>query len=318
MAVGLVAPDGRILRRYTVPTRGEAPGPDGLWRVLAAPLSQVLSEVGGEVEGAGIGCAGPVDVRQGTVSPVNITVWQDYPLVARVAGLVGDLPVRLAGDAVCAVVGEHWQGSGVGLPDLLGVVVSTGVGGGVIAGGKLVWGSGNAGHLGHTVVDLDGDPCACGGTGCVETVASGPHMVAWALGQGWQALPELGRTGGVDVVSPTAASDPAPIVQPSAATLAVSARAGNAVALAAFERAGRALAASIASAAALLDITHVVVGGGVSRSADLLLPPVHAGLERYGRLKFLRSIEVRAARLPDVAGLLGAAALVHAPHAYLP
>jgi len=144
------------------------------------------------------------------------------------------------------------------------------------------------------VVDMAGEPCPCGGHGCVEAVASGPSMVRWAMRQGWR------------VDTP----------EPGAVELAASARAGHHVARRAFERAGAAVAAGAVSVAALCDLTRVVLGGGVSQAADLLLPPLSAAVARYARLGFLRDLTVLPARLGVNAGLVGAAAMVFAPHTY--
>jgi len=302
IAAGLVGIDGAICEARSIPTVAVAPDGDGvhaaeaLWRSLAGLVDDVLSVAPPRrVVGVGVGCAGPVDVRTATVSPVNIAGWRAFPLVERLADHLGRMPVRLAGDGMCAAAGEHWHGAGRGVDDVLVVVVSTGVGGGLIQGGRLYAGpTGNAGHIGHMVVDLDGEECPCGGRGCVEAIASGPSMVTWALRSGWCP----------------------PTERPSAVDLAGSARAGDRTAVKAFERAGRALAAGLVSAAAVCDISLVVVGGGVTRSADLLMPPVRTGLREYGRLGFLREVTVREARLGVFAGLVGAAALVFAPEAY--
>jgi glucokinase len=97
------------------------------------------------------------------------------------------LPTVLAGDGQCFALGEHWLGSGRGSSALLGIVVSTGIGGGlVIDGVPLLGPTGNAGHVGHMSIDPYGERCSCGGRGCVERYASGPNLVRWALANGWQ------------------------------------------------------------------------------------------------------------------------------------
>src|SRR5262249_54955809 len=130
-----------------------------------------------------------VDVVRGRVSPINIPSWRDFPLRDRVQDLLPDLPVALAGDGLCMTLGEHWASAGRGSDSMLGMVVSTGVGGGLVLNGRPFPGrTGNAGHVGHIVVEADdGWPCTCGARGCVETVASGPNLVRWARQQGWQA-----------------------------------------------------------------------------------------------------------------------------------
>lgn len=304
LAGALVDAGGIVHVRRVRPTEGlrDADG-DRLWGTLLGLVKEVLDAAGAaEVVGIGVGSAGPLDPIHGTVSPVNIPAWRCFPLADRLADSAPALPVRLAGDGICMAVGEHWQGAARGVDDVLAIVVSTGVGGGLILSGRLHAGrSGNAGHIGHVVVDMDGDPCACGGMGCVEAVASGPSMVAWARRNGWRPAGTVGDAAAAEV---------------SAVDLAAAARAGEPVALAAFERAGRALAAGVASAAALCDLSHTVIGGGVARSADVLFPPLLAAFARYGRLGFIRDVRFETAKLGGAAGLVGAAALVFEPDRY--
>lgn len=284
IAVGLVDDSGDIVYRAEQPTpRADA---EAIWAVTDALLGQALAEAGGAVPAVGISAAGPIDLPDGTISPINITAWQRFPIVARVAARTG-APVRLGGDGLCTAMGEQWRGAGRGARFLLGMVVSTGVGGGLVLDGAPYDGrTGNAGHVGHVVVEPFGGPCTCGGRGCVETVAAGPRMAQWARTQGWQA---------------PASAD--------AKELAAAAVAGDEVALRAFERAGRGLAAMIASVGAVCDLDLAVIGGGVSRSGPLLFDPLHAALEEYAGLSFLAGLRVVPAALGGDAGLVGAAAL---------
>lgn len=263
--------------------------------VVAVALCRLIDQVTAAgpahtITGAGIACAGPVDPVAGTVSPVNIPAWRGYELVDTVSRALPGRPVILAGDGHCMALGEYWRGGHpAGSADrgaLLGVVVSTGVGGGLVIDGRMYRGpSGNAGHIGHTVVVVDGVDCACGGKGCVEAYASGPSMVAWARSEGWE--------------HPT----------PDARRLAHDARSGHPVALAAFQRGARALAAAIVSAAALIDLDDVVVGGGVAAAGDVLFKPLREGIAVSAGLDFVRRARVHRSPLGPDAGLLGAAAL---------
>ena len=174
IAAGLVDADGALVHRAQQPT------PDGdaetVWAVAEALIADALEKAGGDVTGVGISSAGPIDLPNGTVSPINITEWQHFPIVDHVAAVTGG-PVRLGGDGLCMALGERWHGAGRGAHFLLGMVVSTGIGGGLVLDGAPYDGrTGNAGHIGHVVVDPDGVVCTCGGRGCVETVASGPHQ----------------------------------------------------------------------------------------------------------------------------------------------
>ena len=200
--------------------------------------------------------------------------------------------VRLHNDAVCFAAAEHWQGAAVGVDNMLGMVVSTGVGGGLVLAGRLIDGqTGNAGHIGHIVVDPLGPACPCGGRGCLEAIARGPAVAAWAVAHGWQPS---GDGSARNLADDARAGD----------------RAGSAVAVAAFERAGHAVGVAIASTAALLDISIVVIGGGLAQSGDLLFTPLRRAFDEYGRMDFLRDLLVVPAGLGQDAGLVGAAALV--------
>ncbi|MDJ1134270.1 ROK family protein [Streptomyces iconiensis] len=288
IAGALVDTGGRLLARIQRPTPAQE---------SAARLSAAVDEVLGEltaapewhrVRGIGIGSAGPVDAKAGTVSPVNIPGWRDHPLVPDVRERVGGLPVTLVGDGVAIAAAEHWQGAARGRAGALCMVVSTGVGGGLVLDGALQPGpSGNAGHIGHISVDMDGDPCPCGSHGCVETIASGTNIARRAHASGWR--PEPGGDA-------------------SAAGVAEAARAGDPRALDAYARAARALAAGIAATATLVEIEIAVVGGGVARAGDTLFTPLRHELARYAVLPYVRSLALAPAITGTDAGLIGAAA----------
>ncbi|OBG15087.1 sugar kinase [Mycolicibacterium celeriflavum] len=285
IAVGLVDDAGTLVHYAKLPT------PDGdaeaIWAVVDSLIGEALATAGGRVRGAGIASAGPIDLATGTVSPINITAWQRFPIVERVSMAVG-APVRLAGDGLCMAMGERWRGAGRGAEFLLGMVVSTGVGGGLVLDGAPYDGrTGNAGHVGHVVADPDGGPCTCGGRGCVETIAAGPRMAQWAREQGWDAPAHA-----------------------DAKELADAANAGDAVAMRAFRRGAVAVAAMIASVAAVCDLDRVVIGGGVAKSGALLFDPVREALTSYAGLDFIRQVRVGPAELGGEAGLVGAAALL--------
>ncbi|MBB4931182.1 glucokinase [Lipingzhangella halophila] len=283
-----VLPDGTASRHHTVPTPRTGGG-DEVWEGVASAIDAALEDTSGAARGIGIASAGPLDRDQGTVSPVNIPAWRDYPLLKRARERYPGVAVAFDGDGLCMALGEHRYGAGRGSSATLGIVVSTGVGGGVVLDGRLYRGpSGNAGHIGHAIAEPDGEQCPCGSRGCVEVVASGPSMVRWALEHGWSA--------------------PGP--NPDARALAESARAGGTVALRAFERSGRALGIAIVNAAALTDLDRVVVGGGVAQSGRLIFDPIRSTVAEYASMDFLRRLEVRASTLGQLAGLLGASELV--------
>ncbi|MEU8359172.1 ROK family protein [Nonomuraea sp. NPDC048882] len=330
LAAALVDEAGSILRSDTRPT----PRSD-VMSALTALIKEVMDD-GPPPLAAGIGCAGPVDLAAGTVSPVNMPSWRGFPLRREVRELTG-LPTVLAGDAQCFALGEHWLGAGRDCASLLGVVVSTGIGGGlVIDGVPLLGPTGNAGHVGHMSIDPYGERCECGGRGCVERYSSGPNMTRWALENGWTPGSASGSNG---TASRTAGAGPGTASGPSgtgpgitgadsgataqaphgtpakadARALAQDAAAGDPIAVAAFERGARALAGMIASTAAAVEINAVVIGGGVSAAGKVLFEPLEQALDDVAGLPFVKAVQVRQSTLGVRASLAGAAHLAWHP-----
>ncbi|MGR6026580.1 ROK family protein [Rhodococcus erythropolis] len=278
MAAGVVSEDGRVPVFDSVPTPQTDP-----WGACAALLERVAD--GRDVDGVGIACAGPVDTVAGVVAPINITEWaQGFELVAGVRSVLPDAGTALAMDGAAAALAEFHHGAGRGTPNLLSLVVSTGIGGGIVLGGEIARGrTGNAGHIGHLVVPGSSEPCSCGGVGCLETVASGPSAVRWARSQSWS-----GNTG---------------------RELAEGARSGDAIAVDALHRAGTALGGAIASAAALLDVELAVIGGGFAQSGAPLWEPMLDAATRHARLSFIAGLRIVPAELGGAGTLTGAGLL---------
>lgn len=285
----LVAPSGELLSgsRFRAPT-----GRTATSEQLAASADTVVIRAlaalpaGATLVGVGIGSAGPITVAHGLVSPLNLPAWGDYPLRAQVAAHVPEVPVTLRMDGECITLAEHWVGAGQGEDNLMGMVVSTGIGGGLILDGRAVAGpTGNAGHIGHVEVGGFDEPCLCGGTGCVEAVASGPNTVSWARKQGW-----TGATG---------------------EELAADYAAGNPVAVSAVKRSGRAIGQAIASATALVDLELVAIGGGFSHVTPDLFGFVRLGVAQRAPFPFVAKVRVVPSGLSGDGPLIGAAALIH-------
>jgi glucokinase len=298
LAAGLVEPGGRVLTWTQVPTPAGLDA-EQLWRTLDALITSVLEGAGvttAELAGCGCGCGGPMEWPSGVVSPLNIPGWRRFPLRSRLAERLGGTTVRVHNDAICMVAAEHWRGAGRGRDNVLGMVVSTGVGGGLVLDGQLIRGaSGNAGHIGHVVVDPDTGPlCGCGGRGCAEAIARGPALVTWAQAEGW-------RPDQKDATAKDLAGDGA---------------LGHPIGLAAMRRAGRALGIAIASATSLCDLEVVSVGGGLSQAGPLLFDPLEEALRAHAKLAFTRQVRVVPAALGQSAGLVGAAALILAGDRY--
>jgi glucokinase len=167
LAAAHVTDRGDVLGRAMVPTTGDA---EEMFDALVGVIDRVRS--GDEVV-CGVGCGGPMTPGGELVSPLNIHAWRDFPLRARLRSATG-LEVFVDNDAKALALGEGWRGAAAGERNFLAMVVSTGVGGGIVLDGRLLDGGlGNAGHIGHVIVRPGGTVCGCGARGCLEAEASG-------------------------------------------------------------------------------------------------------------------------------------------------
>lgn len=273
--------------RFRAPTGGTSTSEQ-----LAASAETVVRQSlatlpeGADLVGVGIGSAGPITVAEGRVSPLNLPAWREYPLRDQIAALVPGVPITLRMDGEAIALAEHWVGAAQGVENLMGMVVSTGIGGGLILGGLAVAGpTGNAGHIGHVEVGGFSEHCLCGGIGCVEAVASGPNTVRWAREQGW--------TGG------------------SGEELAAAYAAGDELAIAAVRRSGRAIGQAIASATSLVDLDVVAIGGGFSHVTPDLFDFIREPIAARAPFPFVAKVRVIPSGLSGEGPLIGAAALIH-------
>ena len=278
-----VPPDGvpRSVATATAPTGAEQ-GPEGVVAGIIALGRQLSAEHPGALA-AGLAVPGLFEPSTGTVEFfTNLPgPWPGFPLGARVAAGLG-LPALVLNDGRAFTLAEGRMGAGQGHPTLLGLVLGTGVGGGVLLGGRLHLGRwGNAGEIGHLVVvdDEDAALCGCGARGCVEAYARADVLCAAAR-----------RSSAEQVYAGARAGDPACVA-------AVQAVCGH-------------LAAALVSVVMLLGTDRVVVGGGIAAAGDTLLGPLRASLDRRLHLVPGREVEVVPAVLGSYAGAMGAALAV--------
>ena len=278
---GAVDRDLRVLARSRRAVRGA--GREGVLESVADAVREVA--VACPDAPVALGFPGFLDAATGTVRRCVHLPIEGLDLPAALAAALGAPVVAVDNDASCAGLAEARAGAGAGCASVLLLTVGTGIGGAHVRDGEVDRGwSGAAGEFGHMTVDLDGPVCACGSRGCLETVASGPALVARALAHGW---PEDEVVSGVLVTERAHAGDP--------------------VALGAAADVGRALGAGIASLVNALDPEVVVVGGGVLGLGELLLEP--ARVEARARALAGDRVRLEAARFGEDAGMLGAALL---------
>jgi glucokinase len=196
MAAALVDRAGELRGDARVPTP-PTDDPEAVWGALEGLIRGVAAGApSGAISVCGVGCGGPMERGGVTVSPLNISAWRGFPLQARVMGLVG-VPTAVDNDAKALALGEAWRGAAVGCSNFIAMVVSTGVGGGIVLDGALLDGRlGNAGHIGHVIVEPAGRGCSCGGFGCLEAEASGSAIAATTGRPAAEATPDvIERTG---------------------------------------------------------------------------------------------------------------------------
>jgi glucokinase len=264
LAVGRIDLDGRLSERRSAPTPANGTA-EQLWDAVAGLVETVRH--GDEVV-VGVGCGGPMAPGGEEVSPLNIPAWRGFPLRGQLAALTG-LPVHVDNDAKALALGEGWAGAARGVRNFVALVVSTGVGGGIVLDGRLLDGAGgNAGHIGHVVVEPGGRMCACGGQGCLEAEASGPSILA--------------ATG----------------LEPDAVGDDVRRRVGTLV--------GRAVA-SVANLLDLR--LAVVAGSVALGYGEPFFAAAQAELDRRARISFARGARIVPAGLGDAGPLVGAAAV---------
>jgi glucokinase len=194
LAVGIVDESGRLTDRVQVPTP-QTEDPEAVFGALLGLVDRLAVAPAGAVV-CGVGSGGPMSRDGDEVSPVHIPAWRRFPLRRRLATATG-LPTFVDNDAKAVALGEGWVGAAAGCDAFIGMVVSTGVGGGIVLDGRLLGGrAGNAGHIGHVIVEPEGRPCFCGGRGCLEAEASGRAIEVITGRPAAEAGPEVvARTG---------------------------------------------------------------------------------------------------------------------------
>lgn len=256
-------------------TRAEL-GRDAVLERIVAGARRAIGAVR-RVERVGVGAPGPLDIERGrAVRMPNLPGWEDVPIVAELEARLG-LPVALINDARALTLAEHTLGAGRGTEAMACFALGTGVGGGVVVGGRLLLGmNGTVGELGHQTIEPAGLTCTCGSRGCLEQYASGPAIA---------------RAAGT----------------PTAREVVAAAQAGDERALAVLETTGTALGIGIANVVLAIGPARVVVGGGVAQAGDLLLEPARRELFRRVRVMPVDRVEIVRGELGPHAGALGAA-----------
>ncbi len=299
--ISMVAGDarGRIFAAHEIPTR-KGRQASRCVHAMAASLKSFVADprLRHKICGVGIGIPGAVDTRRGMVphSP-NLKGWKGVPL-RKILQSALRLPVILANDANAAAVGEKIFGQGKNISDFIYITVSTGIGGGIVVGGKLLDGvSYVAGEVGHMTLVPKGDRCKCGKLGCLEAYASGTAMAAYAKKHLSQK--ELQRIKKFSPGEPFAAK-----------VLGRAARNGNRAAIQVYERGGFYLGIGIANLLNILNPQKVILGGGVFKSAPKQFwESMLASCKSNAWPEAFKAVQIVPSKLRGHVGNLGALAL---------
>lgn len=297
LKAGLVDETGQLLATRKMKVAGIADPAALAWTIHALSVD-LCKDFGCELTdifSIGVGCPGAVEIRGGSILYTCNLPLRNVPL-RRLFHQLSDLPLYIENDANCAALAEYYVGGGRGSKRFITVTLGTGVGGGIVADGRLLEGVGGTGaEVGHTVLVLDGEDCTCGRKGCWEAYASATALIRQGK-RAAAAQPESLLAGygegltGKDVFDAAAA--------------------GDAAAQAVVDRYCVYVAAGITDLVNILGPEMVLIGGGISRQGERLLAPIRAYVAAncFGGHDRTPPV-IECARLGNEAGIIGAAAL---------
>lgn len=281
--IGIVAEDGSVVGRTTIPTNAPG-GPLGLVNAIAAAFQLLVSSIDkpAPLSGVGVSIAGFLNrERSAMVHNANLPLFVDFPLRSALKERLS-LDCRLEVDSNAAALAEYWQGSGRGATRLLGITLGTGVGGAVIIDGGLLRYTGEcAGDLGHIILDPKGRLCSCGAHGCLEAMANSAAVSARAGGRSPRDVINSARDGD----------------KPSQNVLAET---------------GWWVGLGLASLVPLFAPDRIVVGGGIAAAREFLIEPARASFFEHASPQY-RGISIAGSPFEGWEGMVGAASLFLSP-----
>jgi len=295
VTAGIIAEDGTILGQFEQDIKDRAF--DAVFAALEDVVSSALKD--GKAKGAigiGVGAPGNIDLRSGTVLYSPNFLWTGVPLGERLRKQF-DIPVFVANDARCATLGEHTFGSGKQTQNFVLLTLGTGIGGGIVSGGRLLIGNrAGAGEIGHHQIrPSDGFICGCGKIGCFEAQASGTGLIRHAFA----VAPSFPRSALLDRERDKLGSK----------AIRRAAQAGDAHAVAAWKNFSADLALGLANIIAFVNPEMIALGGGVSTAGDFMLDSVRARVDELTTMVPRGTTELVIAKLGNDAGQVGAATM---------
>ncbi|MDN5332366.1 MAG: glucokinase [Tepidanaerobacteraceae bacterium] len=300
IATGAVDEEGNLLWRVELPTLARE-GPGRVIQRMKESVYGVLQKLGlslTDIAGIGIGVPGPMDARRGVVkNPPNLPGWDDVPLLS-IMQEEFNIKICLENDANAAAMGEYLFGAGRGIENFVYITISTGIGGGVVADGRLLKGDGgNAAEIGHITINFEGPVCGCGNRGCFEAYASGTAMARFAK-------------EGILYGRKTILSNFYQKEEVKAEHIFAAAKEGDEFAMELVEKEGFYLGVGLASVVNAYNPRRIAVGGGLTKAWDMFCPRMIEVMRERALPANVEHLEVVKATLgPDV-GIIGAASLI--------
>jgi glucokinase-like ROK family protein len=287
LAVALADASHQVLTERREPMLDDYPAEEG-FDAAGELVFELLEEEGIELDavlGVGLGLPGPIHRRTGQVGSTTILPgWAGVQVASEMEERLG-MPVQVENDANLGALAEVTWGAGAGCADLTYLKLATGIGAGIIVGGRLYDGrGGTAGEIGHTTLDENGEICRCGNRGCLETLAGAPAIVAL-----------VSRAFGAQL---------------DTEDVLARARAGDPACQRALADAGRHVGVAVASLVNLVNPERIVVGGSIGSAGEVLLEPLRESFRRRAIPSAAGDVEIVSASLGERAELLGAIALV--------
>ena len=296
--IGFFETTGKLVDTWEIPTRTENDG-----ELILPDIAESIKEnnekksiTTDDIEGIGMGVPGPVKDDGTVLKCVNLG-WGVFNVEKALSVICGGVKVKAGNDANVAALGEMWQGGGKGYEDVVMITLGTGVGGGIIRGGKIVAGTnGAAGEIGHMpMIDDESECCGCGKKGCLEQYASANGLVNVA--EKYIAAHRTVETE-LDLNAGFTAKD-----------VCDAAKAGDKAGLAAVEESMRLLGKAMASVSCVIDPQVFVVGGGLSQAGNIIIDTASKYYKEYA-FHASRETEIKLATLGNAAGMYGGVKMV--------
>lgn len=296
---GIVNEHGKVLGSYEIATKKEEGAERVIHRIIdkVYQIAEETKTPWSQIAGVGIGLPGFLDIPNGVVKYLTNLGWKDVPIKARLEE-AWKVPVQIDNDANVAAFGEAWVGAGAGISDLVCITLGTGVGGGIISGGRLLRGAnGFAGEIGHIQMDPNGVQCNCGQIGCLETISSATGIVRLAK--------DRARAGQFTILSELLMADKC-----TTKDIFKAAKQGDSVANEVLDQAITTLAKAMAQLSVILNPACFIIGGGVSKAGEDLFRPLREKYQHLTQQNAKQGVQILPAKLGNHAGFIGAAGLL--------